>query len=339
MQQNPPVSLPTMKTLATNIPQAHVDANYFVEHFQEFLPRYIAKGNPSKDTLRHYTNQILSFIRWCLQSGLHPLALTEYQIRMYRENLVAQNYKADSIQLMLAAVRAFYTTAFKMHLIEENPSLDITAPTVYNSESLLHFYTPAQMNEIVQIFASDENLFTRYRNMLILYLMGVEGLRNVELHRACLEDINWDVKAIMIRGKGAKGRMDPIYPCDETFGILKKYIDAIPKEHPVKKDGMLTPLILSSSNRNYLGRITRNGIRSIMNRALTAANLKHSGYSCHIFRHSCGTNLYQATKDLRVVQETLRQRDPKVTARYAHVNHRLEHRATSAVIPQADSNK
>ena len=195
---------------------------------------------------------------------------------------------------------------------------------------MLHFYTPQQMNEIVHVFDEDADPFTRSRNKLILYLMGVEGLRNIEVHRACVEDINWEARAIMVRGKG---RMEPIYPCDETFAILEEYLKSIPAEREIKKDGVLTPLILSSSNRNLLGRISRNGLRSIMNKALTACDLKHPGYSCHVFRHSCGTNLYQETKDLRLVQDILRHRDPKITARYAHVADRLTKRYTSKLVP------
>ena len=82
-----------------------------------------------------------------------------------------------------------------------------------------------------------------------------------------------------------------------------------------------------------MGRISRNGIRSIMNKALTACDLKHPGYSCHVFRHSSGPNLYKETKDLRLVQDTLRHRDPKVTARYAHVADRLSKRYTSKLVP------
>ena len=111
---------------------------------------------------------------------------------------------------------------------------------------------------------------------------------------------------------------------DESYdALLEEYLKAIPTDRTIKKDGVLTPLILSSSNRNLMGRISRNGIRSIMNKTLNACNLKNPGCTCHIFRHSCGTNLYQETKDLRLVQEVLRHRDPKITARYAHVADRL----------------
>ena len=326
-------------TIATNALSQTLDIQqitpeYFIAHYPEFIQRVIAKGNPSSDTMRHYCNQIDFFIRWCLANQRNPLDMNEYQLLMYREFLLNRQYKADSIQVMLVAVRAFYAAARKLELIRVNPAAEVEAPTASSSnDTLLHFYTPQQMNEIVHVFDEDKVLFTRYRNKLILYLMGVEGLRNIEVHRACVEDINWEARAIMIRGKGHKGRLEPIYPCDDTFTVLEEYLKSIPTDREIKKDGVLTPLILSSSNRNLLGRISRNGLRSIMNKALAACDLKHPGYSCHVFRHSCGTNLYHETKDLRLVQDVLRHRDPKITARYAHVADRLNKRYTSKLVP------
>ena len=324
----------TTNQLSETLDIHQITPDYFLAHYAEFIPRVIAKGNPSSDTMRHYCNQINFFIRWCISKERHPLALNEYQIMMYREFLLNRQYKPYSIQVMLAAIRAFYTAAKKIDLIKVNPAADVEAPSIgYNTDSLLHFYSPQQMNEVVHVFDADADAFTRTRNKLILYLMGVEGMRNIEVHRACVEDINMDAKAILVRGKGTKGRMEPIYPCEETFELIEEYLKAIPTDHNIKKDGVLTPLILSSSNRNFLGRISRNGIRSIMNKALETCNLKHPGYSCHVFRHSCGTNLYQETKDLRLVQDILRHRDPKVTARYAHVADKLSKRYTSKLVP------
>ncbi len=324
----------TTNSLSEALDIQQITPDYFLTHYADFIRRVIAKGNPSPDTMRHYCNQIDFFIRWCIAHERHPLALNEYQLIMYREFLLNRQYKAESIQIMLAAVRAFYSAAKKVELIKVNPAASVEAPSVtYNNEAMLQFYTLQQMNEVVHVFDTDTDTFTRTRNKLILYLMGVEGLRNIEVHRACVEDINWDVPAILIRGKGTKGRMEAIYPCAETFNLIEEYLKSIPTDHKIKKDGVLTPLILSSSNRNYLGRISRNGIRVIMNKALEACNLKHPGYSCHVFRHSCGTNLYKETKDLRLVQDILRHRDPKVTARYAHLTDHLSKRYTSKVVP------
>ena len=157
--------------------------------------------------------------------------------------------------------------------------------------------------------------------------MGVEGLRVVEVMRLSDEDIDWQRGRIEIRGKGHAGL---IYPCEETLELLKAYLE---ERGAVPQESRLTPTIISCSPNNAQGRISRVGIRYVINRALTAAGLKQPGYACHLFRHSCGTNLYQETKDLRVVQETLRQRSPKVTAKYAHVHDRMERRYTRGITP------
>jgi len=68
-------------------------------------------------------------------------------------------------------------------------------------------------------------------------------------------------------------------------------------------------------------------------RALECAGVKYPGHSCHTLRHSCGTNLYRSTKDIRLVQKTLRHASPDMTARYAHVSDSAEKRATRNIVP------
>ena len=329
--ESAPAVLPTFQNaLARPVEAAAITPDYFVQHYATFLPRYIAHGNPSKNTMHSYCSWIDHFIGWCLDNKQHPLAVTDYQLRLFREHLLESHYQPDTNHTAFMAVRSFFATAIHLGLISVNPCQEVSVPSA-TSHNLLNFYSQEQMTKICSIFEQEENLFLRYRNMLILYLMGVEGMRNIEVHRLCREDVRWDIKVIMVRGKGAAGRMDPIYPCAETFALLQAYIDAIPSDKEIKKEGALTPLILSDSRNNSLGRISRNGLRYIMNNALRLAGLKHEGQSCHILRHSCGTNLYQQTKDLRVVQETLRHRDPKITARYAHVNQQMSNRVTSGL--------
>lgn len=325
-----PAVLPTQKKMTRPMEAKAITPDYFVNHYYEFLPRYIANGNPSPNTLKTYYSWIDHFIDWCFGNEQHPLSVTDYQMRLFREHLLENNYQLDTNHTIFMAIRSFFSTAIRLGLISVNPceSVSVTSTTSHN---ILNFYSQEQMLDIYAVFEQEQEPFTRYRNLLILYLMGVEGLRNIEVHRLCREDIRWDIKVIMIRGKGAVGRMDPIYPCEDTFELLQNYLDAIPTDREIQKEGGLTPLILSDSHNNVLGRISRNGLRYIMNKALKITGLKHEGQTCHILRHSCGTNLYQQTKDLRVVQDTLRHRDPKITARYAHVNQQLNNRVTSGL--------
>lgn len=121
----------------------------------------------------------------------------------------------------------------------------------------------------------------------------------------------------MVRGKEKSGKMEPIYPAKETFEAIDDYLKSIPKDAEIKREEFMVPLILSGSNLHQFGRISRTGLRWIMNEALKRAGMKRKGQSCHILRHSCATNLYADTKDLKKVQAALRHKSSNITARYA----------------------
>lgn len=301
----------------------------FLEHWKEFLPMYIGNGRPSKDTIINYTSSIDQFIDWTLARQRHPLDADDYSMRLYLKWLYDKEYKKDSVALKIAAVRSFFTAARMLGVIFDNPVKNIVVPQS-GAEERIYFFTPDQLYEIESMINKEENEFRRLRNLSAFYLMGVEGLRNVEIHRMHQEDIDWTQGSILVRGKG-KNRT--IFPCGDTLERIDKYLQVVPDEELIKKEKGLTPLFLSDSNFNQWGRISRNGLRYIMNGILEGAGYKKPGVSCHVFRHSTGTNLYAATKDLRLVQDQLGHAKPETTARYAHLQERMTKRRTSAIVP------
>ena len=323
-----PSNVRRMGEVSMNVRQDAITPEYFIAHFYEYLPRYIAGGAPTADTRDTYELAIRLFLHWCMEQNLHPLSdVHDYQIRIYMEEMRARGYSAATLMIKGAAIRAFYKVAQRLSFIAENPCADLQLRNPQHLDEDYKYLTIDQIKEICEGLTADKNVLRRLRNLLIVYLMGVEGLRVVEVMRLSDEDIDWQRGRIEIRGKGHAGI---IYPCEETFQLLKAYIE---ERGPVPPENRLTPTVISCARNNTQGRITRVGIRYVINKALTDAGLKQPGYACHLFRHSCGTNLYQETKDLRVVQETLRQRSPKVTAKYAHVHDRMERRYTRGITP------
>jgi len=323
-----PGNVRRMGEVSMNVRQDAITPEYFIAHFYEYLPRYIASGAPTADTRDTYELAIRLFLHWCMEQNLHPLSdVHDYQIRIYMEEMRARGYSAATLMIKGAAIRAFYKVAQRLSFIAENPCADLQLRNPQHLDEDYKYLTVDQIKEICEGLVADQNALRRLRNLLIVYLMGVEGLRVVEVMRLSDEDIDWQRGRIEVRGKGHAGI---IYPCEETFQLLKAYIE---ERGPVPPENRLTPTVISCARNNAQGRITRVGIRYVINKALTDAGLKQPGYACHLFRHSCGTNLYQETKDLRVVQETLRQRSPKVTAKYAHVHDRMERRYTRGITP------
>lgn len=302
-------------------------SNFKLQLFSS-LPNFVAGGRPSEDTLKHYTEEIDNYLNWCKDNGYNEFEdvkeLEAFQYLHYLTNI--KNYSAASICLKISAAKTFYFVAKKFGMIGINPFEDVKPkPPVYD-DAEFDFFTLADLQTICENIKArtDE---TAKRDLAIVMLMAVEGCRTVEIYRMNDTDINFERNAILIHGKGKDGY---IYPCADTMDCLKDYIAHRPEP---ANDEQGTPTFIGYSKKFFGARISRNGIRWAVNHILLAVDKKKKGSCCHTLRHSCGTNLYQETRDLRLVQETLRHTDVTTSSRYAHVVDRLEDRKTAKISP------
>lgn len=303
--------------------------------YKEKLPLFIANGAPSEDTLKHYNEEIDNFLNWCKGNSFEPLAdVSEEDAAEYLQYLVQREYSPASIALKIAAAKTFYFVAKRVKVTDANPFENIKPKKPAYDDADFDFLDVEELREICRAVSARTDK-TAKRDLAIIMFMAVEGLRAVEIHRMNDTDYNDKNKSFLIHGKG---RDSYIYPCQDTLDIYNKYMQDRPE--PVT-DEQGTPTFIGFSKKFFGERISRNGIRWAINHVLQTAGKKKKGAACHMLRHSCGTNLYQETKDLRLVQETLRQKSPEVAARYAHVSRRINDRQTAAISPlgSGDSEK
>lgn len=296
------------------------------------LPMYVAGGSPSEDTLRHYNTEIDNFLKWCNDNDYEPLVdIDEKEAFQYLHFLTEQKYALTSINLKIAAAKTFYFVASKLKLSDKNPFEDVKPKTAHPEDADFHFFKTEEIKVIID-YILQRNDIAVDRDISMIMLMAVEGLRTVEVHRMSDKDIDWKNNRILVHGKG---RDSYIYPCYDTLELLRKYLECRPTP---TDDELGTPTFIGYSKKFFGERISRNGIRFSINEILKAVGMKQKGDSCHVLRHSCGTNLYSQTKDLRLVQETLRHTNPQTTARYTHIVDRIEDRQTNKISPFNSSN-
>lgn len=155
------------------------------------------------------------------------------------------------------------------------------------------------------------------RDLALLAFLGLQARRQIEAHRANVDDIRPD-GAMIVRGK----YHDTVIQLRrDVLAVLEQYIA---KRQRVIPDELGTPLFVSVGNRAGGQRLSRRGIRKIIDEYLAKAGLKRPKLSGHALRHSAATAMYRATRDLRAVQAILGHRDPKTTARYARAVERQE---------------
>lgn len=301
----------------------------FLNNYQKFLPQYIADGNPSLDTLNSYWGRLESFLKWCKLNGFHPFKLQEAHIILYRKELIDKGFKTTSIAAALTSIRKFYNLSQKLKLITDNPALDIKAPRNPDAGLInLPYLTAGKLEYLLQLIkpTNEKNL----RDKVIIAFMAIEGLRTIEIHRMNEEDINKEQQSILIRGKG---KNTIIYPRPDTFNLLLHYIET--KKRDFLKQYIdneeKTPVFTSTSNHKPGNRINRRNIREAVDLWLERAGYKEKGKSDHMLRHTCATLLYKETKDLKIVQETLRHSNINMSSKYAHLVDREDQRYTKAI--------
>jgi integrase/recombinase XerD len=84
-------------------------------------------------------------------------------------------------------------------------------------------------------------------------------------------------------------------------------------------DALGLPLMTAVGNRAGGRRLSRRGVRKIVDAHMSRLHLKRPGVSNHALRHTGATLAYKYTHDLRAVQDLLGHVDPRTTARYARV--------------------
>jgi len=206
--------------------------------------------------------------------------------------------------------------------IKENPAIGIKPPREkVDAAERITYLEEVELRQLLATIPNDGSLKS-LRDRSLLAIMALQGPRTVELHRANFGDLvrcgeNWGLR---VEGKGSI-RTIPLRP--DLTRVLWQYLEARETAGEVlTKD---SPLFLTVGNRFGGQRLSRRGIRWIVDNYLAASGLKHTEgrtLTAHSLRHTAGTLGLRAGAPLRQVQDLLGHKDPKTTALYAHVNER-----------------
>jgi len=281
-----------------------------IAHVIYKMPVHTAGGDASPDTIKAYVRNARHFVNWIEARAKTPDTATPEDARDYVFDCYQQGSKRDTVNQRIAGARAFYRTAIAIGEFAGDNPFDYVKGKISDPDAAqTKYYTPEEVQKIYDTCQTP-------RDRAIILLMAVEGLRTIEVTRLKVQHVDFQNARIFIHGKGNHDAY--IYPAEKTLDTLNTVIGTATTGEIFRNELDGSPL-------------TRDGIRYIVNSILRRAGLKKNGNSCHALRHSCGTNLYAATKDIRLVQETLRHQSPQVTARYSHVVNRKN--ATSVITP------
>jgi len=220
--------------------------------FARFLRLDVAAGDASPDTLRTYRAQVGAWVSWCAENAVDPATAGPEDVKLYRQDLVADGYRPATIGTKLTILRRFYAAAQAAGLRHDNPAAGIRPPRQKKAAEDFGYLSEV---ELTLLFRSAPPLEQEaaLRDRALLALFGLQGLRTVEIARANQDDLQHraDGWALLVRGK-AHDRL--VYLRPDVAEALTAYLD---HRDPPGDDPDGTPLFTAVGNRAHGRRLTR----------------------------------------------------------------------------------
>lgn len=243
----------------------------------------------NEETRKDYQYRIGHFLNFISDKGLNQDSFLEYKKHLK----LRTDYTVATKNKYLITAKIFLKELNRRRLLP----VDITQNIKSFSHSKKHKKEGLNDQEIERLTIALKELPNAPRNIRIksmISLMVLQGLRQIEITRLDVKDIDLVRKTALIEGKGRDDK-EIIYLHPETARQIKRYLKA-----NNLKDGAL---FVSNSNNSRNVRITTRGLRLIIKKVLKDLKIEKS---VHGFRHYFTTALlknYQGNL-LRVAQYT-----------------------------------
>jgi site-specific recombinase XerD len=273
-------------------------------------------------SLRAYAYDLLHLARW-QQHTRHSLQhLTESRLIDYVRSQLEHEPKpaASTINHRLGVLRCLY----RFHYGREIPGGKSHFQRAYTTRSALGYgrshhriatglrlrqprclVVPLSVEQVAVFWKS----FRTFRDLAVVALMLLDGLRSCEVLQLQLADLCLSEAHLCVLGKGNKKRILPL-PA-ETIEVLQNYLRC---ERPATNS---TSLFVCWKGRHRSLPMTSAGLRSLF---------RHHRLSCHIpqanphrFRHTFGSDMVRAGISLPALMHLMGHTQIRTTLRYVQL--------------------
>lgn len=298
--------------------------SYYEEELDIFRV-YLEDLGYSSLTIRNYFYDIKLFLIFLYDHKSQKVGLDTVTKQDIAGFLRKHHRKASkaSRNRRLMTLRTLYKSLMKSEVLVYNPAQDVDMakqekgrlPTYLSDEELLLLFTSMPPSDYY------------IRNKCILMLMGLAGLRVVEVHNLNISDIIRDQEdpGIEVSGKGNKARYIPLpIPLYQLLLDYERVFRAKPKPN--------------HSNAFFLSkrgvRISRRRIQEITENAFEFLEqqpgfqyLEQKKLTAHKLRHTFGTSMVRDGTDLVTIQQLMGHTNLNTTQIYTHVSNEQKQKA------------
>lgn len=188
------------------------------DYITEFLDAKAVEEGAALNTLQAYRNDISQFV-----AAISPVAVTEVKtedIEKYLKSLKDAGNLPKTLSRKISCIREFFKFLQSEKIVADSPANKLRTPKI--GKSLPLFLTAKEVKKLCSA-AKLGKRFSLMRMGVMVKLMYSSGLRVSELVSLPENAINYDMRQILICGKGSKERIVPVTKevIDEVFEYLE----------------------------------------------------------------------------------------------------------------------
>jgi len=249
------------------------------------------------------------FLEWYGASG-RPLSTVRLaDIDAHLAWLAQRGWSRRTMATHVGMLRAFFQHAGRRGWCPPAIAGGIKGPRLYCQENLPLGPSWENVRRLLSSLNTDDP--GNIRDLPMLMLCAVYGLRPSEVARLRLEDLDWEHDQILVRRR--KVNKAQVYPLIPQVGnaILRYLKEARPRsacrEVFLTRVAPIRPVTIRILSRAVSNRMRAMGIRS-------------SKYGAYALRHACATHLASQGVSFKVIGDHLGHSDPDSTRVYAKVD-------------------
>jgi len=229
------------------------------------------------------------------------------RVRTFLAFLSSQSYSKSTIARKLATLRSFYKFCMRRGYVSVHPLATIRTPK--QDKTLPKFLEVEQVNKLLS--TPDGNTLLGSRDRAMLEVLYSTGVRVSELVGLNMDDVDFNARTILVRGKGKKQRVSPV---GQTAMIaVHRYLEM--RRADARSAGFDQEALFVNKHGQ---RLSTRSVRRKLDKYLIECGMDPT-ISPHTLRHSFATHMLNNGADLRSVQELLGHQSLSTTQVYTHL--------------------
>ena len=260
-------------------------------------------------SIYYFRGTIRRFLCWYGPIGRQLSSVHASDIDAYLAFGSSRGWARVTIHNVVAALRAFFRYGAQEGWCPRHLADTIQGPRIYAQERLPAGPTWA---DVERLFAGlDANRSMDVRDRAILMLFAIYGLRESEVAKLRLDDIDWEHDQLRI--PRAKRREPQVYPLLPSVGrALTDYLLSVRRSTSHRE-------IFLTLGSPY-GPLSRSGLYDMVAARLKSLNVQCAHHGPHSLRHACAARLVAQGLTLKEIGDHLGHRSTSATRVYAKVD-------------------